>query len=360
MPRAPRRDTPGSWHHVMGRGIAKRTIFECREDFRYFESLLAREVRCGRLEVHAFALLMTHFHLLVRSPLGQLSLAMERVLRSYARWFNRRRRRDGALFKERFKSKPVDSDAYRSLLVRYIDDNPVKPGLAPHAAAYPFCSAFLYSRPEGPLWLERSWIEGEVKGVRGIARYEPRDYAERFPSRIPDSIAKWIEGRILSRNAPEDEFAELLAPHSKSQIDWMVRKALLADGTVPFELALPPALVEEEWARLREERPGWQYGIARERSALWPAMLAGLLRHSCALSHSEIRARIGVPESTTASRAQRHRLQLDADHDYAMRTALVIERVQRKLDSEAYPHRYRAEDAIDCRGAIDHRLRRSS
>ena len=50
MPRAARKDEPGAWHHVTARGIAKRTIFERREDFRMFFSLLAREVRRGDIE----------------------------------------------------------------------------------------------------------------------------------------------------------------------------------------------------------------------------------------------------------------------------------------------------------------------
>ena len=257
MPRAPRNDTPGSWHHVMGRGIAKRTIFECRDDFRYFLALLALEVRRGVLEVHAFALMQTHYHLLVRSPLGQLPKAMERVLRNYSRWFNRRRRRDGALFAERFKSKLVDHHAYRSLLVRYIDDNPVKARLAPHSAAYPFGSAFQYAQRQGPVWLERTWVEDEVKGVRGRLEYRPEDYSERFPSRLPGAICDWIDHRIQS---PHTDPIELLAPHEQSQIDWMVRKALLADGTEPFRLPLPTSVVEQEFARLRTEEPGLAAG----------------------------------------------------------------------------------------------------
>ena len=51
MPRRPRYDAPGRLHHVMNRGIARRTVFETRADIRYFLALLAREVRAGRLEV---------------------------------------------------------------------------------------------------------------------------------------------------------------------------------------------------------------------------------------------------------------------------------------------------------------------
>ena len=70
MARRNRCDTPGSWHHVVNRGIAKRPLFEDRDDIRYFLSRLAHEVRRGRIEVHAYCILTTHYHLLVRSPRG--------------------------------------------------------------------------------------------------------------------------------------------------------------------------------------------------------------------------------------------------------------------------------------------------
>ena len=126
MPRRLRRDYPGALHHVMSRGIAKRTIFETRRDVRYFLSRLAREVRRGDLEVLVYSVLTTHFHALIRSPRGHLSAAMQRVLDAYARWFNRGRRRDGPLFVGRFVNRLVESESYAYAVVRYIDDNAVR------------------------------------------------------------------------------------------------------------------------------------------------------------------------------------------------------------------------------------------
>ena len=79
MARSPRIDYPGAWHHVVNGGIAKRSVFETVADVRHFRSRLARESRAGRIEVHAFAVLTTHFHLLVRSPRGELPEAMRRI-----------------------------------------------------------------------------------------------------------------------------------------------------------------------------------------------------------------------------------------------------------------------------------------
>jgi len=129
MARNPRQDTPGSWHHVMNRGIARRTLFETAADIRFFLSRFARAVRRGDLEVHAYAILTTHFHLLVRSPRGRLSLVMKVAQNEYVRRFNRERRRDGPLVRGRFASKPVTTERYRATLLRYVDHNPVDAGL---------------------------------------------------------------------------------------------------------------------------------------------------------------------------------------------------------------------------------------
>lgn len=86
MARPPRPDQPGSWHRVLYCGLAKRPLFEGQVDIRSLLSKLAREVRKGRLELHAWCLLTTHFHLLVRSPAGALSEARRRARNDLSRF----------------------------------------------------------------------------------------------------------------------------------------------------------------------------------------------------------------------------------------------------------------------------------
>ena len=88
MPKINRRDRPGTRHHVMSRGIAKRTCFPDQAAKRKFLALLACAVRRGDLIVEAFTVLDTHFHLMARSTDVGLSRAMMRVLNAYVRYFN--------------------------------------------------------------------------------------------------------------------------------------------------------------------------------------------------------------------------------------------------------------------------------
>ncbi len=121
MPRNKRFDYPGAWHHVMNRGIARRPLYEHGEDMRVFLALTALQARARRIEVHAFSLMGTHFHFLVRSLEAALAEAMRQIQNRYSRWFNRKNKRDGPLFRGRYLAKLTDDPDYRRVVLRYID-----------------------------------------------------------------------------------------------------------------------------------------------------------------------------------------------------------------------------------------------
>src|SRR5262245_4791445 len=206
--RRPRLDEPGTWHHVMNRGIARRAVFEGEADIRFFLAELARAAHRGEIEIHAFAILSTHFHLLIRSPDGLLAVAMREVEREYVRRFNRLRRRDGPLMRGRYLSKPVLSLAYRRLLVRYIDFNPVRAALVPRAAQYPFASAHHYAQRRGPPWLTRGWIEDEVRDATGAPSYDPAGYVDVFGGAVSEPERRLVAARAAS--AAQDDAADVL------------------------------------------------------------------------------------------------------------------------------------------------------
>ena len=136
----------------MNRGVGRRVVFVDRRCVRFFLAQVAKAVRRGELEVHCFAVLGTHFHLLVRSSSGQLSKALGRIQSVYVRWFNERYDRDGPLFRGRFTSKRIADYDHRRRVCRYIDENPVAAGIVRHAGRYPFGSA-RFGRSGAPPWL---------------------------------------------------------------------------------------------------------------------------------------------------------------------------------------------------------------
>ena len=126
MPRLARLDAPGVLHHIMIRGIERRKIFrndQDREDFLDRLSVLVPETQTS---CYAWSLMDNHAHFLFRSGESGISHLMRRLLTGYAVSFNRRYRRHGQLFQNRYKSIICQEDAYLKDLVRYIHLNPLR------------------------------------------------------------------------------------------------------------------------------------------------------------------------------------------------------------------------------------------
>ena len=128
MPRKARIDAPGALHHIITRGIEKRDIFKDDRDRQSLMSRLGKILQETDTLCFAWALLPNHFHLLLRTGSTPLSTVMRRLLTGHALYFNRRHRRSGHLFQNRYKSILCQEDTYFLELVRYIHLNPLRAG----------------------------------------------------------------------------------------------------------------------------------------------------------------------------------------------------------------------------------------
>ena len=86
--------------------------------------------------VHAYCLMDNHYHLLLHTPEGNLARGMRHLNSVYTQRFNRRHRRDGALFRGRYQAILVDTEAHWLELFRSIHRNPLEAGLTHRLAAY--------------------------------------------------------------------------------------------------------------------------------------------------------------------------------------------------------------------------------
>jgi REP-associated tyrosine transposase len=129
MPRQARLDVPGALHHIMIRGIDKTKIFRDDEDKARFFERLGLTLNEGKSSVYAWALMDNHVHILFKSGRTGVSTIMRKLLTWYALYFNRRHRRTGHLFENRYKSILCDEDNYLLALIRYIHLNPLRAGM---------------------------------------------------------------------------------------------------------------------------------------------------------------------------------------------------------------------------------------
>ena len=142
MPRKARIDAPGALQHIIIRGIERRAIFKDNADRRNFIERLDTIVSETETFCFAWALMTNHVHMLLKTGLTPIATVMRRLLTGYAVSFNRRHRRHGQLFQNRYKSFLCEEDAYLKELVRYIHLNPLRAKIVKdlkELKKYPWC-----------------------------------------------------------------------------------------------------------------------------------------------------------------------------------------------------------------------------
>ena len=111
------------------RGIERRNIFRNKTDRLDFLQRLEKLIPETGIVCYGWALLPNHAHFLFKTGHLPLSQFMRRLLTGYVVGFNRRHKRHGQLFQNRFKSIVCQEDTYLKELIRYIHLNPVRAGL---------------------------------------------------------------------------------------------------------------------------------------------------------------------------------------------------------------------------------------
>ena len=161
MPRKPRISSATGIYHVMLRGINRQNIFFDQYDYKDFLTLLQKQVYPGNqlhqslppyCIVYAYCLMPNHVHLLIRENEKKISEVMKSIAVGYAWHYNNKYQHIGAVFQDRFRSEPVNDEAYFFTLLRYIHQNPIKAGLTKDVPSYDWSSWHEYEnvrQPEG-------------------------------------------------------------------------------------------------------------------------------------------------------------------------------------------------------------------
>ena len=135
----------GCYAHVFSRASDKRFIFQSDRDFQKFKELLLESKKKHSYRIHHYCLMHTHFHLAVGiKSLETFSRGIQWVKWQYTRAYNSRFKRWGPLWRERFKSMVVEDEKYLYACGRYIEQNPVKAGLAEKESEWEYSSARHY------------------------------------------------------------------------------------------------------------------------------------------------------------------------------------------------------------------------
>lgn len=122
--------TVTGFYHVCARGTGKQIIFETDDDRWEFLELMRDCCRDAGVTVVAWCLMSNHVHLVLADYEDAMSAAMQRLLLTYARRFNKRTGRAGCLFRERFERRSLDTDWRVMEAIRSVHANPQKAGMS--------------------------------------------------------------------------------------------------------------------------------------------------------------------------------------------------------------------------------------
>ena len=141
MPRRARLALPNVPLHLIQRGNNRQACFFADEDYRLYLDWLGEYADKTGCRVHAYVLMTNHVHLLVSTDkAGSAGSLMKALGQRYVQYVNRAYRRSGTLWEGRFRSCPVQEEAYLLACQRYIELNPVRAGMVAHPAEYPWSS----------------------------------------------------------------------------------------------------------------------------------------------------------------------------------------------------------------------------
>ena len=221
MPRQARLDVPGALHHIMVRGINKSAIFEDDQDRHRFLERLGENVVEAKCSIYAWALMANHVHLLFKSGKKGISAVMRKLLTWYAIYYNRRHKRTGHLFENRYKSILCDEDNYLLALIRYIHLNPLRVGLAKTLEELDWYMWSGHSAVLGKrdcLWMDTDYVLLQFNDTKRKARNAYRRFVQEGVGmgRQPEltggglirSLGGWSTVRSSQRKGQKTEYDE--------------------------------------------------------------------------------------------------------------------------------------------------------
>ena len=177
MARPLRIEYAGAVYHVTARGNARASLYKDDGDRKAFLGILGKVMERHNWLCHAYCLMGNHYHLMIETPDGNLSVGMRQLNGIYTQSFNRRHRRVGHVLQGRFKAILVDKDSYLLELSRYIVLNPVRAKMVKHPNHYAWSSYRATAGLSGaPELLTRDWLLAQFGRQRRTAEKRYRQF----------------------------------------------------------------------------------------------------------------------------------------------------------------------------------------
>jgi putative transposase len=192
----------GAFYHVTGKGSDRKKIFQGEADFEKFKECLQEAKEKFHAIVHCYVLMGNHYHLILETPDANLSRIMHSVIGSYTIYFNKKRKRTGQLFQDRYKAILIDKDSYLLELSRYLHLNPVRARLVRKPEAYSYSSYRAYILKEKDGFVSPDLVLKMISSDRNRAPQKYRAFVESgITKKLENPIEKVYRSAIAGSTA---------------------------------------------------------------------------------------------------------------------------------------------------------------
>ncbi|OGL73178.1 hypothetical protein A3C96_01635 [Candidatus Uhrbacteria bacterium RIFCSPHIGHO2_02_FULL_60_10] len=142
MPSRPRHKVvlPGYCYHAYARGNNKRKVFRDDDDYRTYMSFFLEAKEMFNIKILFYCLMPNHLHFIFAAGKQGISKFLHRVQMLYTRYFVKKYDYVGTIWQGRPKTKPIESEEYLLACGQYIENNPVRAGLARRPKDWPHSS----------------------------------------------------------------------------------------------------------------------------------------------------------------------------------------------------------------------------
>jgi len=214
MARPLRIEYAGAVYHTTSRGNERKPVFKSDQDRLNFLNTLQHVIKRYNWICHAYCLMDNHYHLLIETPDGNLSLGMRQLNGVYTQLFNKLHGRAGHLFQGRYKSILIQKDSHLLEVCRYVVLNPVRAKMveAPEAWKWSSYRATVGREAAHPC-LTIDWVLGQFSSKRGKAEKEYKQFVQWG---IGKAIWTEVRGQAI---LGEEEFGDKLVEHLRKHKD---------------------------------------------------------------------------------------------------------------------------------------------
>ena len=237
MPRYAREKSEKQVYHAMLRGNNREKIFIDEEDKSRIIDTLIYKKEAGEYYLYAYCIMDNHIHLVIKEGKDPIARIIKRIAASYSFYFNKKYKRIGHVFQERYKSEIIETESYLLTAIRYVHQNPLKSGIG-SIEGYKWSSYGDYNDKIGKLAdienILGIFSNTREKAIKEFARFNLESTDEPFidiseekeigDSDVADYINRYLKEKGLSANdlklsgciSARDELIQYL--HEKSNL----------------------------------------------------------------------------------------------------------------------------------------------